>query len=189
MFGRMSHSRRRGLEEPDEELMQRFVDGDHAAFERLFDRHAAAVEMFVGGLVRDPELARDLVQQTFLSMVRSRLRYRRGTAVRPWLFTIAGNAARDARRREVHAARFARQEGAAERRSAVMPDPVLRDRLLAALAQLPSAQRDIVLLHKVEGWSFAELGHAFGITEAAARLRAHRGYDSLRTQLLSAREA
>jgi RNA polymerase sigma factor (sigma-70 family) len=168
----------------DEELMGRFVDGDEACFDQLFERHAAAVQSFLGRIVRDPELAKDLLQQTFLSLVRSRFRYQRGTSVRPWLFTIAGNAARDLLRHDKQVKDHARAVAAEDEKStSVLPDPALRKRMLEALEALPKDQREAVVLHKVEGWSFGEIAAAFGITETAARIRAHRGYEKLRSLL------
>lgn len=166
----------------DEELMVRFCDGDEGAFDVLFDRHSAAVHGFLTRIVRDPELARDLLQVTFLSLVRSRLRYERGTAVGPWLFTIAANAARDALRHDKRVKAHVQTEGKHEERSQepVLPDPALRRQLLEALETLSADQREAVVLHKLEGWSFGEIARSAGITETAARIRAHRGYEKLR---------
>ena len=170
----------------DEELMARFCDGDEGAFDVLFDRHATSVQAFLSRIVRDPEQARDLLQVTFLSLVRSRLRYERGTAVGPWLFTIAANAARDALRHDKRVKSHAQAEVAAkkeERIEPALPDPALRKQVLQALDALPADQREAVVLHKLEGWSFSEIGRAAGITETAARIRAHRGYEKLRKLL------
>jgi RNA polymerase sigma factor (sigma-70 family) len=168
----------------DEELMARFCRDDEGAFDLLFDRHSGAVFAFIARMVRDDALAEDLMQVTFLSVVRSRMRYTQGTAVLPWLFTIAGNAARDALRRNKHAEHHASEERQAPAvASEQSADPVLRKHLLAALDGLSAEQRQAVVLHKIEGWSFSEIARAAGITETAARIRAHRGYEKLR-QLL-----
>jgi RNA polymerase sigma-70 factor (ECF subfamily) len=168
----------------DEELMARFCRDEEAAFDELFDRHSGAVYAFIARMVRDDALAEDLMQATFLSLVRSRMRYAQGTPVLPWLFTIAGNAARDALRRNRHAESHASQElQAPAQASEPSSDPVLRKHLLAALEHLSPEQREAVVLHKIEGWSFGEIARAAGITETAARIRAHRGYEKLR-QLL-----
>ncbi|MBK7860930.1 MAG: RNA polymerase sigma factor [Archangiaceae bacterium] len=164
--------------------MARFCRDDEAAFDLLFERHSRSVYAFIARMVRDDALAEDLMQATFLSVVRSRMRYTQGTAVLPWLFTIAGNAARDALRRVRHADAHARAEAQHEPKSSEAPaDPVLRKHLMAALDGLSAEQREAVVLHKVEGWSFSEIARAAGITETAARIRAHRGYEKLR-QLL-----
>lgn len=175
-----------GMQRPtDEELMSRFCDGDESAFEALFERHAERVHAFIVRLVRDPDLASDLLQLTFLSVIRSRSRFQPGAQVKPWLYTIAGNAARDALRHDRRLA--ATSEGLRPPREraveAALPDHGLRRVLLDALAALPTSHREAVLLHKIEGWSFSEIAAAAGITETAARLRAHRGYERLRSLL------
>ncbi len=172
--------------ETDEELMNRFCDGDTKALEALFDRHAQGVHAFLSRMVRDGALADDLVQTTFLSVVRSSDRYHRGSPVVPWLLTIAANAARDAlRRSRLNIEVLASDEGAAHEPShePEMSDPGVRKRIEAAFEQLPAQQREAVLMHKVNGLSFEQIGEALEISPTAARIRAHRGYEKLR-QLL-----
>src|SRR3954454_14039530 len=79
--------------------MEQFCRGDETAFDALYERHAPPVLAFLTRMVRDAALAEDLLQTTFLSVVRARGRYQPGTAVRAWVFAIATNAGRDALRR------------------------------------------------------------------------------------------
>ena len=166
--------------------MNRFCQGDNGALEQLFDRHAGAVHGFLARLVRDGALAEDLLQGTFLSVVRSRDRYRPGAPVLPWLLAIAGNAARDALRHKRLNVEVLAEGDAALPEPAHEPapsDPGARKRIEAAFATLPEPQREAVLMHKVHGLSFEEIGQALGITPTAARIRAHRGYEALRALL------
>jgi RNA polymerase sigma factor (sigma-70 family) len=172
--------------ETDETLMERFCEGDTKALETLFDRHAGGVQGFLKRMVRDGALAEDLLQTTFLSVVRSADRYRRGAPVWPWLLTIAANAARDALRRsrmniEVLGEETQQQLAVAEQ--AEPSDPAVRRRIEAAFASLPVQQREAVLMHKVHGLSFEQIADALDITSTAARIRAHRGYEKLRELL------
>lgn len=169
----------------DEALMERYQAGDGQAMEVLFDRHASGVHAFLARMVRDQTLADDLLQTTFLSVVRSADRYQPGLKVVPWLLTIAGNAARDSLRRNRHRAEVSSDdEGVPEPSVEVaMSDPGQRRRIEAAFAQLPVQQRECVILHKVEGLSFDEIGRMLEISETAARIRAHRGYERLRALL------
>ena len=57
-----------------------------------------------------------------------------------------------------------------------------------AIAQLPPAQRDAVLMHKVQGLSFDEIAEAMGVSSTAARIKAHRGYAKLRELLAHLRD-
>ena len=170
--------------ETDEALMERFCGGDNAAFEALFARHAARVQGFLGRMVRDGPLAEDLLQTTFLSVIRARGRFEPGTRFVPWVLTIAANAARDALRRRLHAEELVRRrDGESTSVEPRVGDPGMRKQLEDALQQLPEDQREAVLLNKVEGWSFEEIAALRGISVGAARVRAHRGYEKLRRLL------
>jgi RNA polymerase sigma-70 factor (ECF subfamily) len=170
--------------------MERFCDGEQAAFEALFARHAGRVQGFLARMVRDGPLAEDLLQTTFLSVIRARGRYEPGTRFAPWLLTIAANAARDALRRRQHVEAYSKERDPSP--ASVPPgvgDPGMRRRLEDALQQLHPDQREAVILSKVEGWSFEEIASMRGISVGAARVRAHRGYEKLRQLLDGLEEA
>lgn len=174
----------------DEELMERFCQGEVTAFDALFTRRAPEVLSFLSRIVRDRALAEDLVQVTFLSVVRSKDRFDRSAKVAPWLFSIAANAARDALRRRARNPEDA-EPGALDPLAAPEQperDHALGQRLDAALATLPLAQREAVVLHHVMGWSFEEMATSLGTTSTAMRIRAHRGYEKLRPLLAPLRE-
>lgn len=161
--------------------MNRYCEGDNQALELLFERHAGGVHGFLARMVRDDALADDLLQTTFLSVVRSADRYQRGAKVLPWLMTIAANAARDTLRKkrqqvEVLGATTAPEPSV----TPALSDPGARKRIEEAFAQLPAQQREAVLLHKLNGLSFEEIAQALNISATAARIRAHRGYEKLR---------
>lgn len=172
----------------DEALMDLFREsGDPAAFDELYRRHARDLHAFLFRMVRNPALAEDLTQTTFLSVVRSRDRYLRGSPVGPWFFAIAANAARDALRKgRTSPELLAADEKAAMVEPSVepaLPDPGLARELSQAFQALPEQQREAVLLHKVQGMSFEAIAQALGTTAAAARVRAHRGYEKLKELL------
>lgn len=170
----------------DDALMERFCRGDEAAFEVLYERHADPVLGFLLRMVRQPALAEDLLQTTFLSVVRARGRYQPGATVRAWIFAIAANAGRDALRRR----QARREEPSAVGRptetafeSPEPPDPAAARAVQDALMQLPVEQREAVVMHKMQELSFPEIASALGITVSAAKVRAHRGYLRLRELL------
>jgi RNA polymerase sigma-70 factor (ECF subfamily) len=171
-------------DESDEGLMERFSRGDSAALDALFRRHAGAVHGYLRRLTGNAQLSEDLVQQTFVSLVRGRGRYQRGSKFKPWLYAIATNAARDAHRR----GKFERVSddgtvGAQETVDPIERDEGLERQVRAALAQLPGAQREAIVLHRFEGLSFGEIAQATGLSESAVKVRAHRGYEKLRELL------
>ncbi len=163
-------------------LMARFLGGDSAAFDALFVRHAGRVHAYLRRMV-GPATADDLTQTTFLSIVRSRERFQHGARFRPWLYAIAGNAARDFVRR----ARFEKptEDGETPEHVAegLPSDPLLERAVQRALAQLPVQQREAIVLHRFEGFSFGEIAETLGLSESAVKVRAHRGYVRLRELL------
>lgn len=167
----------------DEALMERFCQGEPGAFDALFSRHAAAVRGYLWRLTGHGATADDLTQATFLSLVRARGRFEAGKRFTPWLYAIATNAARDWRRRGKH--EEVSDDGALPEESV---EPATRDRGLEkqvqqAVAQLPDAMREAVVLHWFEGLSFGEIADIAGVSESAVKVRAHRGYEKLRESL------
>ena len=85
----------RGNTPTDEELMDAYVDGDDAAFRVLFERYAPILLRLTRRHLRDEELAREIVQQTFFRLHGARNDFRRGSKLRPWVMTIAMNLVRE----------------------------------------------------------------------------------------------
>jgi RNA polymerase sigma-70 factor, ECF subfamily len=167
----------------DEELMAAYVAGQTSAFRELFERHATPLLRLMGqGLFR-PEEARDLVQQAFLQLHRSRYDYQLDARFRPWLYTIAINLKREYLRRVKR-----RPEAGLEAVGGEGPSEEGRDALrfeaaqtlARALSQLPNDQRDVIVLHWMQGLSFAEVAEIVGASVGAVKVRAHRGYTALR---------
>lgn len=170
-------------------LFERWLGGDERAFRDVFDAFAPTVLAIARrhGL-RDAE-AKDVVQQTFLGVHRARADFRRGAPVRPWIVTIARNVVRDHLRRH-----YVRREDALELDGPIEPrveapeygapsEEALVSWARKALARLPEAQRRVIELHYLEGRSFADVGKTVGCSEGAARVRAHRGYETIRRWL------
>jgi RNA polymerase sigma factor (sigma-70 family) len=170
--------------ESDEVLMESFCRGDPRAFELLFERYARPIHRYLSRVVRQAELADDLTQTTFLSLVRARGRFQSGAKLKPWLYAIATNAARDhLRKRQEELTSDGNLPHRAAAEAAPTRDAGLERAVQAALGELPETQRLAIVLHKFEGLSFAEVADALGTTEGAVKVRAHRGYERLRERL------
>lgn len=165
--------------------MERFCAGEPRALELLFSRHARAVRSFLTRMTGNAAQADDLTQTTFLSVVRARGRFQKGSRFKPWLFAIAANAARDGHRRlhgeELTATGELPRDLAADPEA--LRDAGLEKAVREALATLPEAQRSAILMHRFHGLSFAEIAEVEGVTESAVKVRAHRGYEKLRVLL------
>lgn len=175
-------------------LMQRYIDGDARAFEELYGSVGPQLRRYLVRMTRDPAVADDLLQTTFLKAHRARSAYVRGAEPLPWLYAIAHRTFLDeVRRRKRARVRVAASDSMPEvaadlrgREAATAPeptDPALIARVLEALDRLPESQRQAVALIKIEGMSIAEAAAIAGTTPGALKLRAHRGYKALREYL------
>jgi len=175
--------------------MDRYADGDNAAFGDVYDALAPRLIALFMRNVRDRSRAEDLVQQTLLQMHAARRNYKRGSDVLPWAYAIARNAMIDSMRKtrkellpiSTDAFDDALLKDVA--RDSV-PDDIAQARQMAKLAQsafeeLPEAQRAAYELVRRDGLSIAETAEALGTTENAVKLRVHRVYEALRAILKS----
>lgn len=175
--------------------MQRYQDGDAGAFRELYALVAPRLLGYLMKMARSRALADDLLQQTFLKVHRARAAYVRGADPLPWIYSIAHRTFIDEARKKKRAivnvaADDAVPEVAAgidgqtdDRRDEPRVDPELARAALDALAKLPEAQREAVVLTKLDGKSVAEAAEIAGTTVGAMKVRAHRGYEALRKLL------
>ena len=170
------------------EWMVKYSEGDADAFSALFSNLYPAIYRFHLGSIKRPEVAEDLTQKTFLKLHVARRRYRKGAPVKPWVFTIAKNVQRDLFRRQRRSReqlieetdyRWAHYAGDEQPQR----DMLMQRKLKVAIQSLPEGQRDVILLHKFEGLSMEEVASTLQIGVSAAKVRAHRGYASLRRSL------
>lgn len=162
--------------------MERFCRGEGEAFDALFARYAKPLFLYLARVVSSEAWAEELLQTTFLAFARFRASYQPGSRVAPWLFSIAAQAARRAQkeRQPQEEAEGGDSEDAWE---LTLIDPGLSRVVRQALQKLPPAQREAVLLHRFHEMSFAEIAAAAGTSAGVAQVRAHRGYEKLRSLL------
>lgn len=170
----------------DEALMLLYVAGDRTAFRTLFDRYFPQLMRLARRRVSSDDEAREIVQLTFLHMHRARNDFRPDAKLRPWLFTIAMNLVREHyRRRGRQRETFLEPERLPE--PTPTDDPVqaaeTAKRVQRALELLPRGQREVIELHWLSGLPYLQVAEIVGASEAAVRVRAHRGFALLR-QLL-----
>jgi RNA polymerase sigma-70 factor, ECF subfamily len=171
-------------------------EGDKAAYERLLADILPSLRSFTRRRLGDDVAAEDVVQEVLLSVHRARRTYRPERPFEPWLFAIARNAIIDFQR--------ARARGR-QKEEALPEDDLLQDASVAppslagaggedprnelspalddALAKLPQAQREAVVMIHVEGLSVVEAALRARVSPGALRVRAHRGYRALRALL------
>ena len=175
--------------------MERYSNGDDAAFGELYDAIAPRLLVFLRKATGDGFATEDLMQQALLHMHRARGSFIPGAPVMPWVFAIARRLMIDgARRRRVERGLFTpapadedrmRYEATAEMATA---DDVLDARRLERRVQqrfdaLPESQRTAYQLVKQEGLSLKRAAEVLGTSVTAVKLRTHRAYVALRGAL------
>lgn len=84
----------------EQELLRRYVAGDKDAFEEILTRYKDQLYAFLRRFLNNQQLVEDAFQDTFLQLYQSRKTFEKDKPLRPWLFTIAANKARDALRKQ-----------------------------------------------------------------------------------------
>ncbi|WP_438480944.1 RNA polymerase sigma factor [Oleiharenicola lentus] len=170
--------------------------GDAAALDALVKRHYEGVSRLLWKFARESSELEDLVQETFLRLVKHLHTWRAEKPFAHWLRRIAANTGRDYYRRQAVRRRW-RVEPAVSRfgDSAEAPeieaidpamDPAARaaaDEVKEILATLPPDDRAVLTLHHLEGWDLATIAEQFGWTVTATKLRAWRARARLRALL------
>ena len=83
----------------DGELLTRYIEGEEAAFNEIVSRYKNGLYAFLRMFLNRRELVEDVFQETFLQLFNSRESFDTNRPLRPWLFTIAANKAKDALRK------------------------------------------------------------------------------------------
>jgi len=169
-------------------LLTRVAGGDGAAFDDLYARYVRVATGLARGILGEPALAEDAVQEAFLALWRQAPRYdpARGS-VGSWLLTIVRHCAIDVHRRR-HADRWVDDavlavldDGSDTHELACQH--VAARQVRAALGHLPAAQRAALALAYGGGYSQAEIARAQGIALGTVKGRVRLGLRALRGQL------
>jgi len=182
----------------DAELMQSTAKGDAAALGELYERHGRMTHCLLRAWA--PELPgaeiEDLCQEVFMTVWTNASRYREQDNLKGWICGIARHKLRNTRRRRRF--RFVRQaiflhEPTAVGTAATLENEIdLRratDRTAAAVDELSSAHREVLLLSVVEGLDSASIATTLGIRRATVATRLHRARQMLRRRLASEPQA
>jgi RNA polymerase sigma-70 factor (ECF subfamily) len=179
----------------DEDLVVRALDGDEHAFTMLVRRYQRRVTAFLGQMVGDIELARELAQECFLrawsALDRFDSRYRFTT----WLFRIAHNLGIDhLRRRKLQTISLSREDRDGEDLELDLPDlekdPLghlqnreLADSLRSVINDLRPEYRELVLLRHFAALSYQEIADLKGMPLGTVKNKLFRAHTVLRTAL------
>src|SRR4051812_13361345 len=176
----------------DEELMQAYARGDAAAFETLYGRHKRGLFGYVLRSVKTRAEAEELFQEIWMRAIEARARYEPKAKFSTWLYTIAHHRLIDHWRAkglslvsldetgDDDAPRFEPAAGPEADPHEVAVAVQARDRLAAAIAALPLAQREAFLMHAEGGLTVPEIAQATATNEEAAKSRLRYAMNKLR---------
>jgi len=177
---------------PDNVLMMRVKEGDLDNMSPLFERYKKPMYGFFYGLNREQELSEDLVQNTFLRILKYRHLFRGepagqagGGDFRAWMFHIARNVNNDHhRKKRVKATEdlenWQERVGHHENQSKEMQEDEEHRMLSMAMDRLPDDKREVLLLSKFEEKKYSEIGVVLGCSEGAVKVKVFRALQELK---------
>jgi RNA polymerase sigma-70 factor (ECF subfamily) len=186
-----------GHESQDVDLVDAYRQGDSLAFDELFRRHHTRVRLICLRYVSDEMVAEDLVQETFLNLVRAIDRIDDSFNVAAWINRIAVNACQDELRRRKRRAVHQELAADSEEQMLHLADPDrsgeperalelahLRQLVWEVSKRLPERQRMVLTLRELQGLSYAAIARVMQISEAAVETLLFRARRRFREEYL-----
>ena len=193
----------------ERELVAALRRGEEAAFTRLVDEYGPTLLRVARMYVPTQAVAEEVVQETWIGVLKGIDRFEGRSSLKTWIFRILANIAKTRGERERRSIPFSSAAGAAAEEPAVDPDRFLpagderarawalgpipwpgpeesllsgetRKVILEAIEKLPPAQREVITLRDVEGWSSAEVREALDLSESNQRVLLHRARSKVR---------
>jgi RNA polymerase sigma-70 factor (ECF subfamily) len=200
----------RGAVLPDRELIDAIKRGDEGAFAAMVDAYSPGLLRVASMYVRDRAVAEEVVQETWLAVLRGIDRFEGRSTLRTWIFRILMNTAKTRAQREARSVPFSAAVRADE--PSVDPDRFLgpdarwpggwalgpaewptpeeellngeaREVILDAIQELPESQRTVITMRDVDGLGPEEVAEALGITDGNQRVLLHRARSKVRAAL------
>ena len=191
---RMPEAKPQPLRELDDSgLVAAFLAGERRAFNELVGRYHVRLINFIYRTIGDRERAEDLVQETFVRVYRHLHRFDQSKKFSTWVYTIAGNLAknelRNRSRNPLVLFQTIKKNWEADNRplewedNTYRPDDLFRKRHLKemvdnAVSQLPEHHRLVFVLREMEGKTYEEISEITGVNLGTVKSRLHRARTS-----------
>ncbi|HSX43271.1 MAG TPA: sigma-70 family RNA polymerase sigma factor [Candidatus Saccharimonadales bacterium] len=166
------------------ELIARSLDGDHLAYAALVERYKNALYHHCFVIVRSPEAAEDIAQETFITAYYKLVSYNPEYRLSTWLFKIATNKALNYIKRARH--EITDVQTVLEQIVSARPDPQQQAEdaeLHACVERLQPKYRAVISLYYWQGKSYPEIAHIVGVPEGTVKGWMHRAKSELRKEL------
>jgi RNA polymerase sigma-70 factor (ECF subfamily) len=199
----------------DVRLVRALRNGDESAFAELIDMYHGSLLRLARSYVSDRAVAEEVVQETWLGVIRGIDRFEGRSSLKTWIYRILTNTAKKRGARERRTVPFSAlaaqdEEGGVVDADRFLPEGHLwaghwaspptswgespEERLLAgearevidaAIAELPETQRQVITLRDVDGWSSEEVCNVLELSEVNQRVLLHRARAKVRNALES----
>ncbi|OQX96455.1 RNA polymerase subunit sigma-24 [candidate division KSB1 bacterium 4572_119] len=178
----------------DEDLIERFQNGDLYAFDLIVKRYKNQLLNFIFRFLGNTEEAEDLVQETFLRVYRNRKAYQKVAKFSTWIYTIAGNLAKTELRKRKRRRFFSISELGYNEKDydisddAYNPEKDVDGRMKEAIIhnqimKLSPKFRQVILLRDVQQLSYEEISEIVNIPLGTVKSRVNRGRLKLQEKL------
>jgi RNA polymerase sigma-70 factor (ECF subfamily) len=174
----------------DAELLQRYMQGDESAFREIVSRYKNGLYAFLKQFLNQSDLVEDVFQETFLQLYTSRKSFDPKRPLRPWLFTIAANKAKDALRKaqrtsavpigaisDAQEMSFDEMLDTLSSDNTVPYDEVERgetaERVNEVIANMPESLREILVLAYFNKFSYKQMAEILSIPIGTVKSRLH----------------
>jgi len=193
-------------------LLESLKSGDERAFATIVDGYSSSLLSVAMAYVSSRAVAEEVVQETWLAVIKGLDRFQGRSSLKTWIFSILTNTAKTRGQRERRSLPFSStgSDDPAADSAAVDPDRFFpgrypndwslgptawptpeeglvagetRQLILAAIKQLPPAQRTVIALRDVGGWPPDEICDALDVSEGNQRVLLHRGRAKVRIAL------
>lgn len=171
----------------DEELFQRFADGDNLAFDELIRRRFSELSCYAQRLGLNEADAEDIVQEVCCKLFRQRNSLKLRVKVRTYLYTLTRNASIDMFRKGKVRVNWKNKmmEDAASRKDARQEvyDPEQEEKLesaTSALALLPDEQKQAVVLVVLQGMDYSDAAEILQVAKGTVKSRVHYALKKIR---------
>ena len=137
-------------------------------------------------MTRDPALAEDCTQETFVNAWRALGRFETRSSLATWLHRIAVNVALGKRRKVMPVVATAEESDLEEKAVETewtLETPLEVQEIESAIGELPDGARDVLVLYAIYGYSHAEAAQMLGIAEGTCKAQLHRARGLLRDRL------
>jgi RNA polymerase sigma factor (sigma-70 family) len=170
-------------ETSDSELMRQVRGGRTAALATLFERHHARLYRYCLRMTGNRSAAEDLVQETFMKMLKYKATFKDDSELVPWMFGIGRNACLAHFRRTAngHVLTDDLDEATTPSEPFETPEHDQESELVhRALQRLPLERREVLVLSRFEFKSYEEIAQALDCSVGAVKVRVHRAMKQLR---------